>query len=191
MGRMIQWESHHELTAMRLLDADPTVSSFSEQPLEIEFIMDGVVRRHYPDILVYRGGVAELWEIKSNKNTLDEETARRGRLLTGSLGVYGFQYHMVFGSDMSSGPQLSNALMLLRHGRSDMGATDCERARLLFSQNQSVTWGQVVAGILGDRGRQLICRLILEGVVGFDSKSLFGNHSTLHWIGGSFKRGRL
>ena len=52
MGRMIHWESINELNAFRLLDCDPNVTSYSEQPCQIAYVLDGVERIHYPDILV-------------------------------------------------------------------------------------------------------------------------------------------
>ena len=35
MKRMLHWESIHELNAFRLLDCDPDVTCFSEQPCQI------------------------------------------------------------------------------------------------------------------------------------------------------------
>ena len=52
MGRMVEWESHNELNAFRLLDADPDASAFHEQPLSIRYTLCGEVRLHVPDVLV-------------------------------------------------------------------------------------------------------------------------------------------
>src|ERR1039457_2276067 len=50
MDRMMHWESNNELNAFRLLDCDPNVTSYSEQPCRIAYVMDGVERIHFPDI---------------------------------------------------------------------------------------------------------------------------------------------
>lgn len=64
MGRMVQWESHNELNAYRLLDANPAVRAFHEQPLVIHYKLGGESHIHYPDTLVDLGTSRELWEVK-------------------------------------------------------------------------------------------------------------------------------
>src|ERR1035437_349834 len=51
MGRMMHWESSNELNAFRLLDCDPNVTSYSEQPCRIAYGLEGGEKIHYPDIL--------------------------------------------------------------------------------------------------------------------------------------------
>jgi hypothetical protein len=41
MERMLQWESMNELNAFRLLDCDPRVAVFTEQPCEIACDVNG------------------------------------------------------------------------------------------------------------------------------------------------------
>ena len=64
IGRMIHWESINELNAFRLLDCDPNVTSYSEQPCQIVYVWGGVERVHYPDILVKTNAGKQLWEVK-------------------------------------------------------------------------------------------------------------------------------
>src|SRR5260370_9079261 len=52
MERMLQWESINELNAFRLLDCDPRVTVFTEQPCEIVYFDGTETRRHYQDIYV-------------------------------------------------------------------------------------------------------------------------------------------
>jgi TnsA endonuclease-like protein len=90
MGRMVQWESPAELNACRLLDADPAVTAFYEQPLEITYSLDGEVHRHYPDILVLVPNRSELWKIKSE--AARPETVRRTELMRRALTAYGYTF---------------------------------------------------------------------------------------------------
>lgn len=41
MRRMVQWESENELNAFRLLDCDPDVTRFHEQPCEVMYVLGG------------------------------------------------------------------------------------------------------------------------------------------------------
>ena len=60
---MMHWESSNELNAFRLLDCDPNVTSYSEQPCQIVYIRNGVGKVvHHPDILVTTAGRKQFWE---------------------------------------------------------------------------------------------------------------------------------
>lgn len=80
-GRMVEWESHNELNALRLLDADPNIRTFREQPLTIRYALDGEVHLHFPDVLVDRVCGRELWEIKPAAHACDPKVVARTRLL--------------------------------------------------------------------------------------------------------------
>jgi hypothetical protein len=177
---MLQWESPHELNAFRILDADPVVLFFQEQPVELEFVFGGEIRRHYPDLLVRTGTVREFWEIKADHAAVDDETADRTRLLRAALPRHGYSYRLAFGADLAKGPRLANALTLLRYGREDLTAVERERVRMLF-RNARVTWGDVLRGVLGERGRRQICRLVLEGTVGFNMEHALTDDTPLRW----------
>lgn len=66
MKRMLHWESSNELNAFRLLDCDPDVTTFNEQPCQVVYVVGGVERIHYPDILVATTGGKELWKLSSD-----------------------------------------------------------------------------------------------------------------------------
>src|SRR5882757_3729479 len=68
MGRMMHWESANELNAFRLLDCDPNVTSYCEQPCQIRYTLNGVERVHYPDILVTTTAGKQFWEVKLRSN---------------------------------------------------------------------------------------------------------------------------
>ncbi len=177
---MLQWESPHELNAFRILDADPAVLSFQEQPVELKFAFRGENRRHYPDLLVHTGAAREFWEIKADHAAVDDETAERTRLLSAALPRHGYTYRLVLGVCLAKGPRLANALTLLRYGREGLTAVERERVRMLFC-NGRVTWGDVLRGVLGERGRRQICRLVLEGTIGFDMKHALMDDTPLRW----------
>lgn len=148
---MLQWESPHELNAFRILDADPAVLFFQEQPVELEFVFGGEIRRHYPDLLVRTGAAREFWEIKADHAAVDDETAERTRLLSAALPHHGYSYRLAFGADLAKGSRLANALTLLRYGREDLTPFERERVRMLF-RNTRVTWGMFCAACSGSAG---------------------------------------
>ena len=168
MGRMIQWESIHERNAFVLLDADPNVKRFREQPLVIEYTLNGKPHRHFPDLLVVYGNAKHLWEIKSREAALSDETKLRTALLSHALSRYGFQYRLILGESLEQKSFLSNAELLNRFGRHPISFIQREKARRVFFDRTGVTWGEIISGTLGMDGRQIVCRLILEGTLMFE-----------------------
>ena len=111
MGRMVQWDSPNELNAFRLLDADPVVKAFHEQPLAIRFTLDGETHLHYPDLLVeWSNGRRELSEIKPEREAAHPQTLACTRFLESALPHVGFAYRLVVAEELKMGPRLSNAL---------------------------------------------------------------------------------
>lgn len=169
MGRMIQWESPNELNAFRLLDADPAVRAFHEQPLVVRFVLDQKNHLHYPDLLVeWRSGRRELWEIKPACEARRPEICARTQLLESRLPRHGFEYRMVIGEDLKREPRLSTALTILKYGRPPIEDEDRERIRQLLLVVPTVRWASTLDADLGPRSRSILSRLVLEGDLTFD-----------------------
>jgi hypothetical protein len=181
MGRMVQWESHNEKLAFKLLDADPEVVSFSEQRCEIIFSQNSELKTHYPDIYVVRDSAKELLEVKSQSEASDPEIAQRTALLAATLPRYGYSYRLWLDTDLKKQPALANADLLLRHGRLPVTDCDFERTRLLVQVNGSLNWSDACNGSYGLRMREIICRLTLEGVLNFDRTSPISATTNFFW----------
>jgi hypothetical protein len=174
MERMLQWESINELNAFRLLDCDPRVTVFTEQPCEIVYVDGTEIKHHYPDIFVEIDGNQQLWEVKAECEASQDEVASRTELLSRELRRYGFTYRVMLDRELAKQPRLENAKTLLRYGR--RAASDCEREhlRLAVQSEDHLSWSEVCQGALGTHGRELVCRLVLEGVLSFDLDSPLG-----------------
>jgi hypothetical protein len=168
MRRMIHWESENELNAFRLLDCDPDVSGFREQPCEIQYVLNGQLRSHYPDILVEKNGRKELWEVKPESQAGKLNVAMRTTLLEQGLHCWGYTYKIVSAGDLAMQPRQATACVLLSFGR--RAATDCEREfiRRALSRNGSLLWSNACRGDYGPRGREILCSLVLQGVLSVD-----------------------
>ena len=168
MGRMMQWESHNELNAFRLLDATPAAVAFHEQPLAVRFQLHGSVHTHFPDVLVQWRDSRELWEIKPKEEALDPLISERTKFLAATLPTLGFQYRMVLSDELRAQPRLNNVLTLLRFGREPVADDQRERVRRLLCEVPSISWSAAIQGALGPKGVSSLCRLVLEGVLHVD-----------------------
>jgi hypothetical protein len=133
MGRMIQWESGNELNACRLLDANPGVISYFEQPLVIRYIQDDILHLHYPDTLVQWQDHHELWEIKTASDAVKSENIQRTQLLETALPKLGYRYRLIIAEDLAREPRLSNSLILLKFGRNPVSILAEEQLRLKWT----------------------------------------------------------
>ena len=165
-GRMMQWESPHEGNAMRILDATPTVTSFSEQPCEIIFTLNGEQRRHYPDFMVVERNYREFWEVKTEADANSLEVSERTAHLTQVLPEYGYGYRIVSAEVLAKQPRLDNVKRLNKLGRQPVSLLEIERIRRLFTQQPAISWG-IFEQHSADAIRN-ISRLILEGMLSID-----------------------
>jgi hypothetical protein len=168
LRRMVHWESVHELNAFRLLDCDPNVTRYAEQPCVIRYELDGQIHLHSPDILVEIDSAKELWEIKPDHEAHHPDVIRRSECLGSSLPRHGYTYRVVVGSHLAGRPGLGNANLLLQYGRWPLSDLERELARRTLRATGVVTWESVCSGLLGPRGRVILCRMVLEGTVDFD-----------------------
>jgi hypothetical protein len=171
MGRMIHWESINELNAFRLLDCDPNVTSYSEQPCQIVYVIGGVERVHYPDILVATTGRKQLWEVKLRSNALVPEVLARATFLSHALPRWGYEYRTVFGEDLARQPRLNNANLLLSLG--NLAVSDCEweDVRRIVADQGALVWSEASSGNYGAKGREILSSLVLRGVLTIDMNS--------------------
>lgn len=174
MERMVEWESQNELNAFRLLDATPAVQAFHEQPLALKYLLNGKAHRHYPDVLVEWGHSRELWEVKTASDAGRPEFLERTRVLQALLPELGFSYKLVVAEELSKQPRLDNVLLLLKYGRSPVDAIHRERLRLVMAEAGSVAWQSALDGSFGPSGRELLARLVLEGVLVADLDTPIG-----------------
>lgn len=174
MRRMLQWESENELNAFRLLDCDPEVTRFSEQPCEVIYVLDGQSRSHYPDVLVEKDGQRELWEVKPESEAEEPEVVTRTTLLVLGLPFWGYTYRVVLANHLAMQPRQGNACFLLGFGR--RAVTECEQEfiRRVFTRRGSLLWSDACRGEYGPRGREILCNLVLRGVLTFDLNSPIG-----------------
>lgn len=190
MQRMLQWESPHELNAMRLLDADPGVDRFREQPLTITYMVDEIEHRHVPDLEVVRSGQSEIWEVKMREEACLPEVVRRTQLLAAALPPLGYSYRLIIAESLGAEPRLANTVMVLRYGRNDIPLLERERLRRLLVTKPELTWGVILAGALGPRSRDNACRLVLEGVLRIDLNAPIHAQSRIAVVG-SVTRARM
>jgi hypothetical protein len=176
--RSMQFESMHERNAFRLLDCMPKVVSFREQPCEIRFMMDGLMRKHFPDILVHYKQELEFWEIKTASEAARPEISLRTDILMQSLPSWGYGYRLILAEDLAAKPRSQNLDLLLRFGRAAVDYAQKEQFLKSLHRTQTVSWKEACGSEWGTHGRNTLCHLVLEGELEYDHSSLISASTT-------------
>ena len=117
MGRMIQFESLVELDYIYLLDYDPNIKWFEEQPRTIEYQWEQKTLRYTPDFLVIRQGYSTLVECKPDQFVDTEENNRKFRAAELWCSEVGWTFSVVTTSQIRNGFRLNNIKFLTRYAR--------------------------------------------------------------------------
>jgi hypothetical protein len=168
MNRMLQCESQNELNAMYLLEWEPAVTEFCEQPCLIYYNDGFNDRRHYPSLYVLANGVKELWEVKTEAEARNPEAIARTALMTSLLPREGYQYRLILDVALRRQPYLSLAKELVHLGRRPVSLLEWEGLRRILDEEGFLSWSEACSGVYGPWGRQMLCRLVLDGYLQFD-----------------------
>lgn len=182
---MLQWESHNELNALRLLDATPNVLKFSDQPCVIRYRLGGKDFRHYPDTLVNTAKAKSFWEIKTASDARRPDVATRTKLLTELLPAKGYEYAVVLAEDLAREPRMRQTRLVLKNGKAPLTFAQREYIRRLFLAVDYLLWQDVFDGRYTPFTRQQACRLVLEGALHLDLDKPFGPDTRLAPLDGA------
>jgi hypothetical protein len=171
-GRHMQLESPNEKNAFIHLDFRYDVFAFREQACEILYI-DGEGNEvvHYPDIDVVTMGGSEIWEVKPKKYADHDWVKRRTDIMQAELAEVKIEYRMKHAEELMREPQLSTMDKILQFGRRPVGHDELATIRSVIASGDNLNWGAARKGAYGPYGREILCRLVLEGRLRVDSGS--------------------
>jgi hypothetical protein len=148
-GRFLEYESLLERDWMLLMDFDREVEWICEQPLHLHCRMDGRAARHVPDLLVWRKGVPELCDVKSEERLDDPVFVAQVRATEVACAEAGFGYRVLSEPDR----QLLVNVRWLAGFRERPADPDGERSRMVSALAVgSCTIGGLLAGVRGGAG---------------------------------------
>jgi hypothetical protein len=125
--RFLEYESLLERDWMLLLDFDRAVEWICEQPLRLRYRLDGRPVSHVPDLLVWRGGRAEVCDVKSGARLEDPVFVAQVEATGRACAEAGIGYRVLSEPDR----QLLANVRWLAGFREPPADLDGERARML------------------------------------------------------------
>jgi len=117
MKRMIAFESLLERDFIYLLDYDPAVEWFEEQPLSIEYLHEGKLLHYTPDFHLLEEGQHILVECKPERFVETEENRRKFGVAQEWCRGCGWEFRVVTEQQIRSGFRLQNVKLLAQYAR--------------------------------------------------------------------------
>lgn len=107
--RMVEWESLLERDAILLFEFSPGVVSYQEQPAEILYEMDGVIRRYYPDFeVILKTGEILHFEIKPAIKLKDIAMVKKYEAIIEKYECEGGNFSLLLDNRIRVEPRLTN-----------------------------------------------------------------------------------
>jgi hypothetical protein len=117
MGRMIAFESLLERDFIYLLDYDPGVDWFEEQPLSIEYLHEIQLLHYTPDFHLLERGQHVLVECKPERFVDTEENCRKFAVAQAWCEERGWEFRLITDQQVRRGYRLQNIKLLSQYAR--------------------------------------------------------------------------
>lgn len=140
--RFVHWESQLERDFYYLLEIDPNVISFREQPLRIEYVLNGKRCYYTPDVLVERKQKIQIVEVKPKSKV--EKYTEIFRIATQVCARYGYEFIVATDEVIRKQPRLENVKLLWRYSRSLIEPEHQIACSEFFSLRQEATLHEVI-----------------------------------------------
>jgi hypothetical protein len=117
LGRMVAFESLIEQDYLYVLEYEPEVLTFEEQPLSISYEWQGKQLKYTPDFLVVWATSHQLVECKPVAMVSTEENQRKFTVALDWCQKKGWTFVVVTDQELRSGYRLANIKLLTRYAR--------------------------------------------------------------------------
>ena len=180
-GKTIQCESRIELKFVMRADIDPLVQNIQAQPVLINYSINGVTRKHYPDYLITSTNrLPTFTEIKDESDPDLPQYIELANQLQSPLFNLGFGYQLLTSKEILVEPYLSNTETLLRYARTRLSELSKMRALQILSLYESITWGEVAQDQIEGITLPILSYLFIEGLVHFDQSQRINTSTQFH-----------
>ena len=182
-GRPVWWESQLERDYIHLLEFDPDVVTYREQPLRIHCLLDGKVRKYTPDFLVERrAGRKQIVEVKPEEVAIREKYQRFFRAVASVCEKEGYDFLTATEKLIRTQPRLDNVKFLHRYARATILPQHLIECRRFFIECREPSLG-LLAEYLSAKGiaKQVAYALVHQGAVTVDLNAPLTVASPVTW----------
>jgi hypothetical protein len=166
MRRIVWYESLLERDYLYLLELDPGVISYEEQPLQIYYFLEGKKRRYTPDLLIQRKYGKQIVEVKPMKKAIEPSNITLFRIADEICRREGYEFHVATDAVIRSQPRLNIAKFLYKYARTPLLPQHQIYCHELFVRRQEILLGEIIKFFAARAiGQQVVFALIFHGVL--------------------------
>jgi len=120
VGRMIHWESQIERDMIKLLEFDPAVLRYAEQPTPMKYLKDGKQRQYTPDFLVETRSGLSVIEVKPAAHLTKEPFCSLLPVIREYYDGQNIPFSVMTDVEIRREPRLANISLILRYQRQNV-----------------------------------------------------------------------
>jgi hypothetical protein len=167
--KAVWWESQLERDFIYLLEFDPDVLSYKEQPLAIFYNSNGKKRRYTPDFLVERADKRQIIEVKPEEDAIKEENALLFKSVAPLFNKKGYEFLIATDVMIRTQPRLSNIKLLTKYARTPINPQHQIECYEFFTRKQEACLDEVIHFFAAkNEGIQVVYSLLYHGVLTID-----------------------
>ncbi|MCC6190614.1 MAG: TnsA-like heteromeric transposase endonuclease subunit [Anaerolineales bacterium] len=143
-GRMVWYESFLERDFIHLLEFDPTVVTFAEQPFTLEYVHQGQTRRYTPDFHVQLASQRQvLVECKPSAFLEHQDNPLKFAAARAWCAEHGWSFRVATEVDIRQEPRLANVKLLARYARLNVAPQIQSRVFAALAASPDLSLGEL------------------------------------------------
>lgn len=179
-GKPIWFESQLERDFIHLLEIDPDVISYKEQPFKIRYGLDGEIHHYTPDFLVERPRKKQVVEVKNEEEAKKAENRAVFTRVARICQRDGYEFVVVTDRTIRQQPRLDNVKLLHKYSRTRVSHEHQIQAYAFFARRKESTLAELVSFFESKgAGKQVAYALIYWGVLWIDLSKRIGPQSAV------------
>lgn len=180
LDRTILWGSQLIRDYLYLLEFDPDVLSYCEQPLKLHYIYDGP-RYYAPNFLVERSNKKQIIEVKAESQPEGEASIIKYRLIDSIFRQEGFDFLIITDKIIRAQPRLDNIKLLWKYARTPITPQHQILYKNFMRRNRQAPLRETVQFFESHHVTgQVVYALMYQGVFVFDLMRPINSETILH-----------
>lgn len=169
MGIIVRWESKLERDFIYLLEFDPDVLSYREQPIRIIYFLDGKRHRYTPDFLVVRVNKKQIIEVKPISKVFKGNNRRRFRAISRICSAMGYEFKIATEREIRVQPSLNNIKLFWKYARTSISPQHQIYCKEVFGNNREIYLGELIRAFESKGiGRQVVFSMLYHKILTVD-----------------------
>ncbi|MCX9026144.1 MAG: TnsA endonuclease N-terminal domain-containing protein [Candidatus Methanoperedens sp.] len=158
-GRTVMWESQIERDFIYLLEFDPDVRFFKEQPIKIKYKYKNKPRKYTPDFYVERRTARELVEVKPASKVKKPDNILRFLAGAEYCKNAGYVFKVVTDEQIRDGSLLANIKLLHRYATVNVPAEFCQQAIEIIQSSGEICLEKLITILKENSGHDAISNI--------------------------------